>query len=151
MNNEESQHNISIKPIGFVRSEVKEPLWRRWEETESEVIIDPTMTEALTGLEEFSHIIVVFWMHKVKEGTTNRVHPQRRADLPEVGLFATRTPYRPNPIGVTTVRLLQRSGNVLKVKGLDAVDGTPVLDIKPCFRGDAIAEAKVPQWVNKLK
>ena len=75
----------------------------------------------------------------------------RREDLPLVGLFATRSPRRPNPIGVTTVRLLERRGNVLRVLGLDALDGTPVLDIKPYLPyGDCIQDTHVPEWVRSF-
>jgi len=79
-----------------------------------------------------------------------KVHPRGNKKLPLVGLFATRSPNRPNSIGKATVRLIKREGNVLKVRGLDAIDGTPVIDIKPYLpRYDSVARAKVPWWVSK--
>jgi tRNA-Thr(GGU) m(6)t(6)A37 methyltransferase TsaA len=141
---------ITIKPIGWVRNEIKQLPRRQWKEVESEIILDPTMTEALDGVEEFSHIIVIFWMHKVfVKNIPLKIHPQGRQEFPLVGLFATHAPYRPNPIGVTVVKLLKRKGNVLRVKGLDAIDGTPVLDIKSYFPSDSITQVGAPDWVRK--
>ena len=78
-----------------------------------------------------------------------KVHPRRKQSLPLVGVFATRSPARPNPIGMATVKLLECHDNVLKVIGLDAVDGTPVLDIKPYIPGyDSPNEAKTPDWIT---
>ena len=74
-----------------------------------------------------------------------------RPDLPLVGLFSTRSPVRPNPLGLAVVRLVERRGNVLKVIGLDAIDGTPVLDIKGYLPGDAVAGARYPEWVGRLR
>lgn len=144
--------NMTLKAIGIVRNEVK----RRpkpgydWQGTVSEIVVDSSLTEALDGLDEFSHIIVLYWMHQVT--TTQlpcKTHPGGKQELPLVGRFATRSPNRPNPIGKTTVRLLEHQGNILKVKGLDAIDGTPVIDIKPYFPGyDSVADARVPPWVT---
>jgi len=144
---------IAIKPIGWIRNEIKEPKRQQWDEVISELVLNPELTEATEGIEEFSHVVVLFWMHQVPAEARSRTkaHPQRRADLPLVGVLVTRSPARPNPIGMAVVRLLERNGNVLKVKGLDAIDGSPLLDIKPCFPGDAIAEVRVPEWATKLK
>jgi tRNA-Thr(GGU) m(6)t(6)A37 methyltransferase TsaA len=152
MNKEDSQSTISLKPIGWVHSEVKEPSRRGWEGIPSEIVLKEGLAQATEGLEEFSHIIVLYWMHRVPGGISppTKVHPRGRTDLPLVGLFATRAPYRPNPIGLSIVHLLERKGNVLKVEGLDAIDGTPVLDIKPYFPQSSV-EVSVPQWVNKLR
>jgi tRNA (Thr-GGU) A37 N-methylase len=68
-----------------------------------------------------------------------------------VGVLATRSPVRPNPLGITVVKLLEKRGNVLKVIGLDAIDGTPVVDIKPCLPGDSVTQIEVPDWINKLR
>ncbi len=115
-------------------------------------MVDSSLTEALDGLEGFSHIIVLYWMHQITTTQlTLKIHPQGRQELPLVGLFATRSPYRPNPIGKTTVRLLERRGNLLRVEGLDATDGTPVIDIKPYLpEYDSVTNAKVPPWVINL-
>lgn len=150
---EGSQPQISLKPIGWVRSGIKEPKRRQWEGVESEIVLNPELAEAAEGLDDFSHIVVLFWMHQVlaEARSQTKAHPQRRQDLPLVGVLATRSPARPNPIGLAVVRLLERRGNVLKVKGLDAIDGTPVLDIKPSFPGDGMVQVEVPDWVAKLR
>jgi len=143
-----------FKPIGVVRNEIKEPRRDGWEKVTSEIVVDESLAEGLDGLEEFSHILVVFWMHKVPamRQPVCKIHPQGRADLPLVGLFATRSPYRPNPVGVSAPRLVERKGNVLRVVGLDAIDGTPVLDIKPYLPHlDAPADYRGPDWVSKFR
>ena len=150
---DDEQSTIILKPIGIVRSEIKPPLAERrdwWEGVVSEIVIDSSLTEALDGLEGFSHIIVLYWMHQAASGKLPlRVHPMGRKEVPVQGLFAVRTPNRPNRIGKATVRLLQRQGNILRVEGLDALDGSPVIDIKPYLPGyDSVADAKVPQWIT---
>ena len=143
--------NMSLIPIGTVRSPLKEPTYERLnlKEIISDIIIDESLTEALNGLEGFSHIIVLYWMHlATREKKRLKTHPMGRQDVPPQGLFATRSPNRPNPLGKTTVRLLERKGNVLRVQGLDAIDGTPVIDIKPYMPGyDSATDATTPDWV----
>ena len=114
----------------------------------SRIEIDPALTEALDNLEDFSHIIVLYWMDRlVNEPLSMKVHPRHDPERPLVGLFATRSPKRPNPIGETTVKLLKKEGSVLSVSGLDAFDGTPVIDIKPYLPGhDSTADARTPPW-----
>lgn len=141
-----------FKPIGVVRNQFRERRGGGWSDVVSEIVMDEELEESLEGLEDFSHIIVVFWMHKSPppRRPPGKIHPRGRADLPLVGMFATRTPHRPNPVGVTCPRLLERRRNVLVVKGLDAIDGTPVLDIKPHLpRHDASDEFHVPDWVRR--
>ena len=145
---------MTLKAIGIVRNEVKQspPAGRDWwVETVSEIVINSSLTEALDGLEAFSHIIVLYWMHRAASREAPlKIHPRGRQELPLVGFFATRSPNRPNPLGKTTARLLQRQGNILRVEGLDAIDGTPVIDIKPYIPGyDSVADTKVPQWITK--
>ncbi len=145
--------DISLRVIGIVRNGIKQRPELGWEEIVSEIVVDSRLTEALDGLEEFSHIIVIYWMHRASAPgqVPTKIHPRGRQELPLVGIFATRAPYRPNPVGETTVRLLERQGNILKVEGLDAIDGTPVIDIKPYIPGrDSVTEAKAPSWVTKL-
>ena len=145
---------IILKPIGIVRSEVKEHKRGGWGEVTSEIVIDEEWTEHLDGIDEFSHIMVVFWMHLSPVGTRppGKIHPRGRADLPLVGLFATRAPYRPNPIGVSVVKLLRRHDNVLTVQGLDAIDGTPVLDIKSYMTPvDKPEDIRMPDWVSNIR
>ncbi len=142
--------SMTLKAIGIVRSEIKQPLRQDYKEIVSDIVIDSSLTEALDNLDDFSHIIVVYWMHRATDRPVRtKIHPMGRQEVPLVGLFATRTPNRPNPIGMATVRLLQRQGNILKVEGLDAIDGTPVIDIKPYIPGyDSVANTKVPPWIT---
>ncbi len=145
--------DIDLKPIGIVRNEIKEPRKENWTKVISEIILDPCWQKALNRIEEFSHLIIIYWMHRVlpEQRFITEVHPRGKPDLPLVGVFASRSPMRPNPIGVTTVKLLKRSRNILKVTGLDAIDGTPVLDIKPYIPDyDSPAEAKTPDWVSTI-
>lgn len=153
MSESEKRPQMVLSPIGIVRSEVKEPRRGGWEEVASEIVIEESLAECLEGLEEFSHIIVVYWMHRVApvRQPVSKVHPMGRWDLPLMGIFATRSPYRPNPLGVSVVRLVERKRNVLEVVGLDAIDGTPVIDIKPYAPLDSPPDAKVPDWLKKLR
>jgi len=141
---------MELKAIGVVSNGIKQAMRHGWREVVSEITINRELTEALDGLEDFSHIIVLYWMHQLPEGRklSLKVHPMGNPELPLTGRFATRSPSRPNPIGQATVELLGRRANVLKVKGLDAIDGTPVIDIKPFIPGyDSAPEAKAPRWM----
>jgi tRNA-Thr(GGU) m(6)t(6)A37 methyltransferase TsaA len=105
------------------------------------------------GIERFSHLLVVFWMHGATFSREDDLvrRPRGRDDMPEVGIFAQRAKHRPVPIGVTAVRLRARRGAVLEVEGLDALDGSPILDIKPYFPDfDRVADPTVPDWVSRL-
>lgn len=141
----------ALKAIGVVRSGLSQLAQPDPSEVVSEVVVDQSLAEALDGLDDFSHIIVLYWLHQaVPGGLSLKVHPRGRRENPLVGLFATRSPHRPNPLGITTVRLLERRKNVLVVEGLDAFDGTPVIDIKPYIpQGDSVADGRVPQWVSE--
>src|SRR5574337_1830118 len=119
---------IQLTPIGVVYNSIREAHRdTRWEEVESEILIDDRWRDALDGLEEFSHLWVIFYFDRIPAPESPRVRPMQREDMPLVGRFATRTPQRPNPIGICAVELLDVRGNVLRVRGLDALDGTPVL------------------------
>ena len=137
----------------MVSNEIKKPPEppHDWDKAVSRIEIEPGLTEALDSLDEFSHIIVLYWIDRLTpEPQPLKVHPRHDPSLPLVGLFATRAPKRPNPIGETVVRLLKREGNVLTVSGLDAFDGTPVIDIKPYLpRHDSLADAKTPPWMKR--
>ena len=144
---------VEIHPIGTVRSPVVEPMDENWGDVLAEVHLEPFLAAGLQGIEQFSHAIVVFYMHQATfELATDLVRrPRKRADMPEIGLFATRARHRVNPIGITPVEIVQVDGNVVKVKGLDAIDGTPVLDIKPYFPiFDRVENAVIPEWVERL-
>lgn len=143
---------ITLNPIGFVKTKAvgREVRDRN---AVSEIILRGKLAEALDGIEDFSHLFVVFWMNKIskEERKTMKVHPRGRKDMPLLGVLATRTPFRPNPIGLTLVELLKVERNVLTVRGLDAFDGTPVLDIKPFDYWDTVEAATVPEWWRKLE
>lgn len=142
---------FSFKPIGMVHSPIKEPEMRDWEDVVSEIRIDLKWLKALKGIEDFSHIIVIYYFSRSKKGVKLQTHPKGREDLPLVGLFSTRSPHRPNPIGLTICRLIGRKGSKLKVKGLDAIDGTPIIDIKPYIPdNDLVKRARGPWWIKKL-
>ena len=113
---------IKLKPIGFVR-EVK------GKKTSLELL--PAYEPGLLGVENHKRIFVLYWMHQQKDRSTLQVHPKRNTSKPKVGVFASRSPVRPNPIGLSLVELVKREGRKLIVRGLDALEGTPILDIKP--------------------
>ena len=121
-----------LKPIGIVHSSLKtkeEAIKSKTDENIGEIEIFKEYGEGLNDIDGFSHIVVIFWMHK----SSFRSLKVRPIFYPNKlrGVFATKHPDRPNPIGITVVELLKRKRNILKVKGIDMVDGTPVLDIKP--------------------
>jgi tRNA-Thr(GGU) m(6)t(6)A37 methyltransferase TsaA len=132
----------------MVRNRIREPRAAGWEDVRSDLFLNDDMTDFLHGIEEFSHVIVVFHLDRVPDDE------HRPAKLPlagenagEIGLLATRIPLRPNPIGVAVVPIIWRRKNVLRVRGLDALNGSPVLDIKPYLpRYDAVPDARLPQW-----
>jgi tRNA-Thr(GGU) m(6)t(6)A37 methyltransferase TsaA len=142
-------------PIGFVRGGRSEAIDDHWAESICRIEIDPTRfkPESLDGIEGFSHLEIVFLFDKVREEEIElgARHPRGRADWPKVGIFAQRGKNRPNRIGVSVCRLLARNGLALEVQGLDAIDGSPVLDVKPVMKGfqprGAIHE---PAWASEI-
>ncbi|MBI4289185.1 MAG: tRNA (N6-threonylcarbamoyladenosine(37)-N6)-methyltransferase TrmO [Chloroflexi bacterium] len=140
---------MTLQPIGVVKNRATRGRVDR--ELTSEIVVNPELMEGLEHLTEYSHLIVLVWMHRIppEERSALWVHPRGRHDIPMVGVFAGRGPARPNPIGVTTVRLLGRKGNVLTVAGLDVYSGTPVLDIKPHIPHlDCPPNPHVPEWMQ---
>lgn len=139
-------------PIGFVKTRARGREVRDKSRI-STIVIREELVEALMGIEGFSHVFILFWMHEVPVGNQGccQVHPRGRSDLPRVGIFATRTPHRPNPIGLTLVELLHVEENIVTVRGLDAFNGTPVLDIKPYDYMDVADGARVPAWWMRLR
>jgi tRNA-Thr(GGU) m(6)t(6)A37 methyltransferase TsaA len=144
---------VTLRPIGVVRNRVAEPAPEGWRDTVSRIVIRPELADALLGLDGWSHILVLFWPHRIPPeviGSKHQLHPRDDPANPLQGVLATRSQIRFNPVLVTAVRLLKVKGNVLKVKGLDAIDGTPVLDIKPYVPAfDSVPEARVPEWVRR--
>jgi tRNA-Thr(GGU) m(6)t(6)A37 methyltransferase TsaA len=145
--------DLELRPIGTVRSPVREPVDLDWGKVESRVVLAPEYRAGLRGLGDFSHVLVVAWLHGARFEPARHLvrRPRGLAELPELGIFAQRAKDRPNPIGVTVVELVAVDADGLVVRGLDAVDGTPVLDLKPHFPVfDAPAGARVPAWVEVL-
>jgi tRNA-Thr(GGU) m(6)t(6)A37 methyltransferase TsaA len=142
-----------LRPIGFVQSPVTEPVDENWGSIVSRIRLTEPWGRGLKGLDEFSHLVVLFHMHQAAHNPQTDLvrRPRGRADMPEVGIFAQRAKHRPNPVGITAVRLLEIQGSTLVVRGLDAIDGSPVLDIKPYVpEFDRIAKPRVPGWMKKL-
>jgi len=144
---------LSIDPIGVVRSPVVEGRDEAWGNVVAELHIEAAFAPGLAGIEQFSHVLVLYWMHQAAFSPADDLvrRPRGRPDLPEIGIFAQRAKHRPVPIGVTAVRLIGHRGAILEVQGLDAIDGSPILDIKPYFPDfDGVASPTVPDWVGRL-
>jgi len=145
--------SFSFRPIGYVRSPYTQTedvahTHTGWTADTSQIHLLPRYAKGLGGLQGYSHIIVLFWVHKAKEWKM----PKNHNKPPHVKLFATRMPVRPNPIGMSVVELLDFStdSGQITVKGLDALDGTPVLDIKPYIPNfDSYIDASVPDWLKE--
>ncbi len=124
--------NFTIRPIGHVRSPYKEqkdaPRQGRFSDTVSEIVIEERYCSGLRDVEKKSHLIVLSWFDRADRTALLATPPH---DPVEHGVFATRSPNRPNPVAFSVVDLIERDGNILRVRGLDALDGTPVVDIKP--------------------
>jgi tRNA-Thr(GGU) m(6)t(6)A37 methyltransferase TsaA len=145
--------SVKLNPIGYVKNDFEKQVPQGYEESLSEIILWPELEEGLFNIEENSHIVVIFWMDRIKEDDKKlKLHPKGRKDLPLTGVFATRSPHRPNPMGIRSVRLITRDRNVLTVRGLDALDSSPVLDIKPySLKHDLVEGAESPPWIKKLR
>lgn len=144
---------IEFQTIGVVKNDVDEKKDSGWGKDISKIIVDENYSDGLKGLEEFSHVIVIYYLDKAEFELKKHIlrRPRNREDMPLIGIFAQRAKDRPNPIGITSVKLVSVNKNVITVKGLDAINGTPVLDIKPYFPlYDCRSEATVPQWVSLL-
>ncbi len=145
---------ISFNPIGVVRNDVNKMSTGNWAEAESTIELDPDLVPGLQGLADFSHVVVVFHLDRIPPFDKAKQllrQPRGMEHLAPVGVFAQRTKFRPNPIGVTPARLVSIKGNVLTVAGLDAMDGTPVLDIKPFIpEFDSVENSKQADWVPAM-
>ena len=145
---QETHAMITCTPIGVVKSPVSLMSQGNWANVESEIHLDPQYAAGLQGLDGFSHLMVVFYLHQATGFDPAKQllrRPRGMESMHEVGVFAQRTKYRPNPIGVSSVELRAIKGNVIVVRGLDALDGTPVLDIKPYMPVlDCVTGARTP-------
>jgi tRNA-Thr(GGU) m(6)t(6)A37 methyltransferase TsaA len=145
---------VVVRPIGKIVGGRTEPIDDDWGAVTATVVLDDRFPEdALAGLDDYSHIEVLFFFHLVDEKKieVGARRPRGRDDWPLVGVFAQRNKARPNRMGVSTCRLVRVDGRVLHVEGLDAIDGTPVLDIKPHVTGfGPRGEVREPTWVKEL-
>ena len=136
---------ICLNPIGVVQKQGKRAY----------VEIYPEYTSALEGLKGFSHLWVFYWFHEndtPEQRRTLQVHPRRDPVNPLTGVFACRSPERPNLIGFTACRIVNVNGNRVEIIDLDARDGSPIVDLKPYIpEGDAIPEARTPEWLKHSK
>lgn len=144
-----------MEPIGVVRGGRREAVDDDWASVTSRIELDPSVVEAegTVGLDTFSHVEVVYFFDRVDPGAVCRGsrHPRERTDWPRVGILAQRGKDRPNRIGVTVCELVRVDGLTLEVAGLDAVDGTPVLDVKPYMTGYAPrGEVREPDWAKEI-
>lgn len=146
--------DIKLRPIGLVHSPFKQKTDIRQEKyrgpegfdsIQGELEIFSEFAPGLDSTEGFSHLIVLFAFHRSGEGKLSVLPP---FETREKGVFATRSPHRPNPLGMTVLRLLQRRGNILEVAGVDMIEGTPILDIKPYTRRDRKPDARFG-WLER--
>lgn len=171
---DEPAATMILRPVGTIKNKTKEPFLKAGEEglkmqgplddvgkkvhetkqSLSEIVISEDLATVLEGIEEYSHIVVLYWAHKVPEKgrSLTKIHPMGRDEIPLQGIFSTCSPARPNPVLMTVVRLVGRNKNVLTVAGLDAIDGTPVVDIKPYVKdfypqNDVI----IADWMQRLQ
>ncbi|MEM1611333.1 MAG: tRNA (N6-threonylcarbamoyladenosine(37)-N6)-methyltransferase TrmO [Sulfolobales archaeon] len=151
---------IVLRPIGFIRVGFSDDVVREsFEGVDGDIEILPEYEEGLAGIDGFSHLIIIAYLHKIsaQDRVRLRVRPRKwirlglsEDEVPEVGVFCTDSPFRPNPIALSIVRLVGRSGRVLHVRGLDLFDGTPVLDIKPYTYSRRVDSIGVPGWYSDL-
>jgi tRNA-Thr(GGU) m(6)t(6)A37 methyltransferase TsaA len=150
---------IIFKPIGVIHTQGSDAEVREKGDLEGELEIFPEFADGLEGIDGYSHLFVVIYFDRLRPDQIGplKVKPRglvRRGfkleDLPELGVFALDSPTRPNPIGLTLVRLLRRDGNRLAVKGLDFFDGTPILDIKGYRDQYRTDQFELPAWFRKL-
>ena len=144
---------LVLTPVGVVRSSRADAIDDGWDsETSSIELVAPFDDRALRGLDTFSHCIVVYVFDRASWDESRMARrPRGNPDWPEVGIFAQRAKDRPNRLGITVCRVLGVDGTVLHVAGLDAIDGTPVVDIKPYMREFAArGDAHQPAWAHEL-
>lgn len=145
---------ISLHPIGRIINERTDIEDDNWGNVISTIELNAeTDIDSLKGINEFSHLEIIYYFDKVDDSKiiSGSRHPRNIQHLPETGIFAQRAKNRPNKLGLTTVKLLKAEGRILHVVGLDAINGTPVLDIKPLFKQFLPdGEVKQPDWVNEV-
>jgi len=144
---------IKLQPIATVKNYRRVPTDDFWEGIISEIeLADHIPTEAFDGISEFSHLEIIYYFDKVEpKDIVYSGHPRENPNYPHVGIFCMRKKDRPNPIGLCTVELLEHNGRTIKVKYLDAIEGTPVLDIKAVYKEfQPKGEIRQPNWVSDV-
>lgn len=143
---------IIMTPIGYVENNVQAKKDVSWGKDISRIVLEKEYYMGLSGLEDFSHAIIIYYLDKAEYKPEKHLQrrPQNRENMPLVGIFSQRGKDRPNKIGMTAVRIVEVCEKALVVKGLDAINGTAVLDIKPYYPVYDKKEAAVPDWVNRL-
>jgi tRNA (adenine37-N6)-methyltransferase len=177
---EKSPHSVNeapvgmmLQPVGIIKSHIKEPFLaaqgdgikmqgqfnavrehiHEIRQQIAEIVIKEDLLDILDGIDQYSHIVVLYWAHKVPEQSRSlvKVRPMGRDEFPQVGIFCTCSPARPNPVLMSVVRLCGRQENVLQVMGLDAIDGSPVIDIKPYVKNlYPQEEVLTPDWMQRI-
>lgn len=167
-----SDNNFFITPVGYVENDIdkitfsphgkdspeerQKQLQKHKKETRdtiSTITILPQFEELLDGVEDFSHIVLIYWPHRLSpnDRKLKKIHPMGRKDIPLKGIFATRSPARPNPLLISTVRLMERKRNQLRIQGLEALNGSPIMDIKPVNNHfDRNEPQTFPDWFNEI-
>jgi tRNA-Thr(GGU) m(6)t(6)A37 methyltransferase TsaA len=148
-----ASQEVTISPIAFVSSPAREMVDEGWGNVVARLKVRPEFAAGLRGLEQFSHAIVVTYLHLSSFDPARHTarRPRDLDSMPVVGIFSQRAKDRPNPIGITAVKILGVGDGFIDVRGLDAVDGTPVLDIKPYVpQFDRVAGATVPAWMDEV-
>jgi tRNA-Thr(GGU) m(6)t(6)A37 methyltransferase TsaA len=136
---EVNQPPIQATPIGRVESPLTDPVSAPKQGDEgapdARLAIEPAVLDALDGIRAGDEVIVLTWLHRARRDIL-RVHPRGDPSRPQQGVFSTRSPHRPNPIGLHRVRVVSIDGSTIRVRNLEALDGTPILDVKPVLSGD---------------
>jgi len=132
-----TEDNYTIEPIGVIRSELKTreaaPLQGDEGGPEAWLELTPSVTQALVGIKVGDELLILTWLHRARRDVL-QVHPRGRLDAPLTGVFATRSPDRPNPLGLHRVSVLEIAGTRLRVAPIEAIDGTPIVDLKVALR-----------------
>ena len=144
---------FELVPIGVVKNSIKDAIDDNWGDVVSRLLLEPHFAAGLRHLDQFSHAIVVTYLHRSHFDPARHLlrRPRGLATMPEIGIFSQRAKDRPNPIGITAVKIKEVGSDYVDVVGLDAIEGTPIVDIKPYFlQFDCIPAAKMPPWVDEL-
>jgi tRNA-Thr(GGU) m(6)t(6)A37 methyltransferase TsaA len=150
MGEDGAMSEILMRPIGFVENGQTEAVDEGWGGVISTIRLREDLGGIVDGLDQFSHALIICYLHETPDVPDVRRRPRGREDMPLLGLLAQRARHRPNPIAVTAVEVVAAHHDRLVVRGLDAIHGTPVLDIKPYFPIFDRRDARVPEWVDRL-